>query len=25
LRCDLEWLQVRDLPEEPQPDRVAAH
>ena len=25
LRCDLEWLQIRDLPEEPQPDRVAAH
>jgi NADH-quinone oxidoreductase subunit F len=25
LRCDLEWLQVRDLPEQPQPDRVAAY
>jgi len=25
LRCDLEWLQVRELPEDPQPDRVAAH
>jgi NADH-quinone oxidoreductase subunit F len=23
LRCDLEWLQVRELPEEPQPDRIA--
>jgi NADH-quinone oxidoreductase subunit F len=25
LRCDLEWLQVRELPEQPQPDRVAAY
>ena len=25
LRCDLEWLQIRSLPEEPQPDRVAAY
>jgi heterodisulfide reductase subunit A-like polyferredoxin len=23
LRCDLEWLQVRALPEEPMPDRKA--
>jgi hypothetical protein len=23
LRCDLEWLEVRDLPEEPMPDRKA--
>jgi NADPH-dependent glutamate synthase beta subunit-like oxidoreductase len=25
LRCDLEWLQVRELAEQPQPDRVAAY
>ena len=24
LRCDLEWLEVRALPQEPQPDRRAA-
>jgi hypothetical protein len=25
LRCDLEWLEVRELPQEPQPDREAAY
>ena len=25
LRCDLEWLQVREMPEQPQPDRIATY